>query len=100
MKAQRGHRNRLQVKKPTQVASFQSNASATKAAEFQFSRSIQSQFRRHAPLLPPEIIRAWTNNEYRIGDRHSTDYEYIGAALAIRGYYRYATFRQENKRRN
>jgi hypothetical protein len=49
------------------------------------------------PLLPPEIIKAWTSNEYRIGDKHSIDYKYIGAALAVRGYYRYATFRETAK---
>jgi hypothetical protein len=58
------------------------------------SPPIQSWFRSQVPLLPPEIVKAWTNNEYRIGDRHSTDYEYIGAALTLRGYYRYGTFRE------
>jgi len=40
-------------------------------------------------LIPTEVIKAWTQGEYYVGDIPSISYRHLGNALLLRGWYTY-----------
>lgn len=42
------------------------------------------------PLIPADIVKAWSRGEYYVGDIPSISYRHLGIALLLRGWYIYA----------
>lgn len=51
----------------------------------------------HRAALPPDILSAWFNGEYLIGDRNTNQVKHIGFCLALQGTYRYFTLEEFEK---
>lgn len=45
--------------------------------------------RKGFQLIPTEVIKAWTQGEYYVGDIPSISYHHLGNALLLRGWYTY-----------
>lgn len=41
------------------------------------------------PLIPADIVKAWSRGEYHVGDVPSISYQHLGVALLLRGWYTY-----------
>ena len=48
-----------------------------------------SSHRNASDLIPMEVIESWLKGEYLVGVTQSTDYQYIGWSLLLRGFYEY-----------
>lgn len=48
----------------------------------------------HRAALPPDIISAWFNGDYLIGDRNTNQVKNVGICLALLGTYRYITLEE------
>lgn len=48
-----------------------------------------SSHRNASDLIPIEVIESWLKGEYLVGVTQSTDYQYIGWSLLLRGFYEY-----------
>lgn len=51
------------------------------------------------PLIPADIVKAWSKGEYYVGDIPSISYRHLGIALLLRGWYIYADKDRTNRKK-